>query len=192
MYIQFQRNDIGTYIADVIVTFFGITSLTIIIWYTAMGIMNDKIFPDDRLKSYLSCVIAGYVLCLIFLAFPAAINWFTRQLSKLHIIAAFVFVELVKFMALICYVLLWRGAWQLVDQHVLEQMPWRNWLCHFGSVCMFSWHKSMEFEILTSKIHAQSFVQVATCNFVGLLRLENISMNFSIYKEVYKVQFWSL
>lgn len=128
---SFQPTTICRYVLDSVLSHVGVTHLSVQVWRALWNTFKHVIvLPDNSLlKSYVLCLGAGYAFCLLLFILQNPLYLLARKLRPVHWILEHMLEVIIKIVATLVCVLLWRGGWGLCRDFLLKD-EWHFWIAH--------------------------------------------------------------
>ena len=129
--LYLQPTILCRYVLDSAISHVGVVHISVQVWRALWNILTHVIVLPDKslLNSYLVSLGAGYGFCLLLFALQHPLYQLARKLRPTHWILEHSLEVLVKIIATVASVLLWRGGWGLCRDFLLKE-EWQFWLAH--------------------------------------------------------------
>ena len=107
------------FLLDVLFTHFIIGTLSIQVWRGLWNVIDNILLPDDKLKSYYICLGFGAGASLLLLSLEELICRLSTWSKRHHWLLALAMEDIMKFVAVIVGLVLWRGSWGMMKDYVI-------------------------------------------------------------------------
>ena len=106
-----------------------VLGIAIVCWRCSFNLIDEFIFPGEKLKSDAVTAVAGAVGCVLFLCLQVPLGKVSESLARIQFLKV-LWEDTMYLFIFGVLALLWRGVWNLNAEYLIKELPLGAWVNH--------------------------------------------------------------